>query len=137
MKSKFPIQCSECSNVLLCRQNLMLFMMFIQVKPLWQTFCIVLLFFFLRTLLKEIWIFWVKGLTFFLYPHMLQCRIQNLRWGGGENQFPKDFFLWAAVWSKIRGQQSPRAPPLNLPLCWVFNLLFHDLVPVEENGAFF
>lgn len=78
--------------MLLCRQNPMVIMVFIQVKPLWETFCIFLLIFFLRALLKETWIFWVKGLTFFL----------------------------------------------NTSSCVkVLTVLFHDLLPVKENGTLF
>ena len=60
--------------MLLSRQNPMVIMVFIHIKPLWQTFCIqcISIFFFLRTLLKETWIFWVKGVTFFLHPHLLK-----------------------------------------------------------------
>ena len=90
----------------------MLFMMFIQVKPLWQTFCIVLLFFFSQNFTKRNLNFLSERVNILFISSHVTVPDPELEMGGGgrENQFPKDFFLWAAVWSKIRGQHSPPGP---------------------------
>ena len=71
--------------MLLCRQNPMVIMVFIQVKPLWETFCIFLLILFSQGFTK-------RNLTFFFNTSSLVK---------------------------------------------VLTLLFHDLVPVKENGTLF
>lgn len=62
--------------MLLCRQNPMVIMVFIQVKPVWQTFCIYLLIFFSQGFTKRNLKFLSERVNiFFLHPHVLKSWI--------------------------------------------------------------